>query len=256
MILLRNILQELEYGKKLFAHDPEDQIADYPFEWDKFIEKLYSPDFEANTWAEDAILKALQAYTSGKQGRTDTLANMLRKLLPLKSKFPRILDPMGNTTKPPSWKMNLDWAADYPDHAWRGTRVTPAWAHGKLADPSAYRTIAISQAWTTLDGPDDNLKAYIIDDGSVTYRSKGEAMISFSESPRTALNFAKKASGNTLPVILGVSKRHPELIMNIDSMEALSEYNEAEMFLLNSTFNPDVIVFLDPWSPEYISTLV
>ena len=44
--------------------------------------------------------------------------------------------------------------------------------------------------------------------------------------------------------------------MNIDSMEALSEYNEAEMFLLNNTFNPDVIIFLDPWSPEYISTLV
>lgn len=78
---LRDILEDLDYGERLFA-DPEDS-------W-KVDPDLIKP-FEPNTEQEKQLLKALQDYFRQPSSKIDP--KMLRDLYKLRDKFPKILKP-------------------------------------------------------------------------------------------------------------------------------------------------------------------
>ena len=82
---LRDILEDLDYGERLFA-DPEDS-------W-KVDPDLIKP-FEPNTQQEKQLLKALTDYF--RQPSSEIDPKMLRDLYKLRDKFPKILKPKPGT---------------------------------------------------------------------------------------------------------------------------------------------------------------
>lgn len=262
MIRLRDILLELDYGTKLFADDKLDLQHPRAAAWDKFITRIYQPDFEPNTDAEQELLDQLAAYiTSG--DRSAKLASAMQQLLPLRSRFPHILDPSAGLGRLNDPETPIPWAEPYPDLAWRGTWAPMQWASAVVARGKRVRNISISDQYSlyhVMARTDEQVQATVIEQPGVTYKSAGERMISFSDRASVALRFMRDRLSNFrfkgVPVALGIAKTHPRLIMNPDAMNALGDnlYKESEMLLLTSTFTPDVVVFIDPYGPEYITS--
>jgi hypothetical protein len=87
--IYKNIQERLDVGDKLFAD--EGGVASLAKRWKGFIDKLYAPDYEPNTEDEEKVLAALMGYFQ--TNKSGDLGAYLKDLLPLKSKFPKILDP-------------------------------------------------------------------------------------------------------------------------------------------------------------------
>jgi hypothetical protein len=86
MIRLKNILEELEVGKVLFG-DPD--WLSRPDRW-----KDLKIPYEANTDDEKHLIQLLKRWIMEPHKAKDPeLGQKLKELLPLKSKFPRVLDP-------------------------------------------------------------------------------------------------------------------------------------------------------------------
>ena len=86
MIRLKNILEELEIGKVLFG-DPD--LMYRPNRW-----KDLNIPYEPNTDDEKHLIQLLKKWIMEPHKAKDPeLGQKLKELLPLKSKFPRVLDP-------------------------------------------------------------------------------------------------------------------------------------------------------------------
>jgi hypothetical protein len=92
--IYKNIQERLDVGDKLFA-DNEVEIKQ---DFQKFIEKVYAPDFEPNTEDENELIATFREYF--KSNKSGGLGIYLKDLVPLKSKFPKILDPRAQDSTP------------------------------------------------------------------------------------------------------------------------------------------------------------
>ena len=220
MILLKDLLKEFEYGSQLFA-DIEDENIINP----EFLDDLIAKP-EPNTEDEKKLLKALSDYFS-----KDVVKNLdidiLKKLLQLKSKFPKILDP------------NKSRNAGY---AYRGT------------------TIGIDRLLKAIDNgglSKQGYNVYVIENPKITIQSKGSTgYLSFSVEMVDAEIFAGTAStGNRyknlikqklFPITAEISSKNPNLLFNPVFVRALSGYDEEETLLIDTKYTPGAIILTDP----------
>lgn len=92
MIKLKDILSEIDFGKIPFA-DP--YAVDNPDVYSKYLQKWNYVE-EPNTEDEQAFVNDLKSYIDEPNihaHQSAHIATVLKQLLPLKSKFPGILDP-------------------------------------------------------------------------------------------------------------------------------------------------------------------
>ena len=223
IIRLKDLLKEFEYGDKLFA-DIEDENLINP----EFLGKLIAKPEEENTDDEKKLLKALNAYFS--KGVLKTIdASILEKLLKLKPKFPKILDPSASAKK--------------LKHAYRGTTVgidtlLKAINNGNLSK-AGYNT-------------------YVIENPQITIQSKGSTgYLSFSTEMVNADSFALEAAAGSriiklikqglVPITAEVSLKNANFLFNPEFIMAFSDYEEDETLLIDTKYTPSAIYMTDPY---------
>jgi hypothetical protein len=153
--LYRDIQERLDVGNKLFA-DNEVEIKQ---DFQKFIEKVYAPDFEPNTEDENELINTLKGYF--KSGESGILGVWLKELVPLKSKFPKILDPRSQDYIPAASE-ETEWVSNGGDYAWRGATM-PLDQAQKLIRDARYQ-----------HSPMFKERGFIINQPNITYISRGE----------------------------------------------------------------------------------
>jgi len=222
VIRLKDLLKEFEYGNKLFA-DIEDENLINP----EFLDKLIAKPEEENTEDEKKLLKVLSDYFSKDVLKTiDT--SILEKLLKLKSKFPKILDPSMSAKK--------------LKHAYRGTTI----GIDTLLD--AINNGNLSKA---------GYKTYVIENPQITIQSKGSTgYLSFSTEMVHADSFAYDvADGNKIikliyrglvPITAEVSLKNANFLFNPEFIMAFSDYEEDEALLIDTKYTPSAIYMTDP----------
>jgi len=224
MIRLKDLLKEFEYGNKLFA-DIEDESLINP----EILDKLIAKPEEENTEDEKKLLKVLSSYFS-KDVLKSIDVTILKKLLALKSKFPKILDPFKG-------RRGLDLA-------YRGTTIgidtlLKAINNGNLAK--------------------DGYNTYVINNPKITIQSKGSTgYLSFSVEMVDADSFAlTRMLGNRrinlikqglFPVTVEVSLKNPNFLFNTEFVRAVSEYDEDEILLIDTKYTPSAIYMTNPYS--------
>ena len=229
---LVNILRELEYGKKLFA-DPNPQALKADSKKRAKFAYLIGDEHESNTEDENEFLLGLRSFTKATIGQGVDIPSILvsnaPKLLSLKSKFPRILDPLASTNSndliatPRGKKLIL-----------RGATI-PLSTFEKLnwddyIDLSKYEFIAV---------PNPGLE--------VAPRSQ-RGIHSFTTDPRIAYNFISRQSRDTpdrVPIIIGISADDPNFVFNPDFMNTISSFTEDEVLYVGNTFKPDFFILPD-----------
>ena len=233
--LYKDIYESLNIGDKLWA----DQLfkgLQLDDQFISFLNKLYAPDFEPNTKDEDELLKALAEYFYQNTGAKD-LGKLLKGLVPLKSKFPRLLDPaqskdVGGSGKP--------WQTGYEGYAWRGATM-------KLSDLQRLipQSRLVGQA-NEKDPKKIRIDGFAIDDPNYVYKSRGGyGFTSFSLDAYTADNFKGQFDDDRVSVVYGVKLTDPNLIMNPDVSNMLSGYKEYETLYVGDKVKPDVIMVTD-----------
>ena len=234
--LYKDIYESLNIGDKLWA----DQLfkgLQLDDQFISFLNKLYAPDFEPNTKDEDELLKALAEYFYQNTGAKD-LGKLLKGLVPLKSKFPRLLDPaqskdVGGSGKP--------WQTGYEGYAWRGATM-PLKDLQRLIPQSNL----IAQA-NEKDPRKIRIDGASIDNPNFIYKSRGGyGFTSFSLDAYTADNFKGQFDDDRVSVVYGVKLTDPNLIMNPDVSNMLSGYKEYETLYVGDKVKPEVIIVQDP----------
>ena len=228
--LYKNIYEDLNVGDKLFAG--EYGVESSRRQWLQFIKKLYAPDYEPNTEDEEKVLELLINYfnynTSGELGA------YLKDLLPLKSKFPKILDPQAQGYIPASSE-ETEWVSNGGDYVWRGATM-PLDQAKKLIRNAVYTHPAFLKE-----------RGFIINQPSITYTSRGKdkGFTSFSSDLSGAIQFKGKMLTDAVSVIYGVKKSNPNLIMNPDASNSISRFMENETLYVGNNVKPDVVIIND-----------
>ena len=234
--LYKNIYEDLNVGDKLWGAEVFPGI-DLDAKFVNFLHKLYEPDFEPNTVWEDALLRNLKDYFAENTGAKD-LGPLLKGLLPLKSKFPRILDPaqskdVGGSGKP--------WQTGYEGYAWRGATM-------KLSD---LQRLIPQSTLVGIQPKKENprvlrIDGFAIDNPNYVYKSRGGyGFTSFSLDAYTADHFKGQFDDDRVSVVYGVKLTDPNLIMNPDVSNLLSNYKEYETLYVGDKVKPDVIMVTD-----------
>ncbi len=222
--IYKNIREKLNVGDKLWAE--EGGLFDY----------YYKPDFEPNTEDEKKLLKVLQDYFYKNMGAKE-LGVFLKDLLLLKSKFPKLLDPtqskdVGGSGKP--------WQTGYEEYAWRGATM-------KLSD--LQKLIPQSRLIGQVNEKDPKrirIDGFAIDNPNYVYKSRGNyGFTSFSLDAYTADNFKGQFDDDRVSVVYGVKLTDPNLIMNPDVSNLLSNFKEYETLYVGDKVKPDVIMVTD-----------
>jgi len=233
--IYKNIYETLNVGDKLWA-DEDPKSPDLDVDFIRYLKKLYAPDFEPNTKDEDELLRVLQDYFYANTGAKD-LGKLLKGLVPLKSKFPRLLDPaqskdVGGSGKP--------WQSEYEGYAWRGATM-PLKDLQRLIPQSRL----VGQA-NEKDPKRIRIDGFAIDDPNFVYKSRGDyGFTSFSLDAYTADNFKGQFEDDRVSVVYGVKLTDPNLIMNPDVSNLLSKYKEYETLYVGDKVKPDVIMVTD-----------
>ena len=221
MIKLRDILKEIDFGKIPFsdtdAVDDSDAYSTYLKKWN-YIE-------EPNTEDEQAFIEDLQSYIEEPNihsSQAAHIATVLKHLLPLKSKFPGILDP-----------------SESAKFAYRGTTIP---IKSFINSPSS------------LEGDD------LIFNVKTKLTAKGDRnFLSFSSDQYTAESFVDMAidadeeenemvRSGLIPAIVVLSTSNSNLVFNPDAINFYSatEYTggaeENEIFHVGTTLTTDKII--------------
>ena len=221
MIRLIDLLKEFEYGSQLFADPKDENLVNV-----EFLDDLISKP-EPNTEDEKKLLKTLSDYFS--QGVVKNIdLNVLKKLLQLKPKFPKILDPKKSRNA---------------GYAYRGTTIgidtlLKAIDSGKLQQQSRY--------------------IFVIDDPKITIQSKGSTgYLSFSVEMVDAEIFAVRNAHvarykdvlyqKLFPITAEISSKNPNLLFNPEFVRVLSGYDEEETLLIDTKYTPDAIYLTEPY---------
>lgn len=225
--LYKDILENLNVGDKLWADIDGEEKED----WGKFISKLYAPDFEPNTDDEKKVLKALTNYF--RTNKSGELGVYLTDLVPLKSKFPQILDPRSQDYTPASSE-ETEWVSNGGDYAWRGATMPLSQAQKLIRDAEYKHTFLFSE------------RGFVINQPNITYVSRGErGFTSFSADLKGALNFKGRMGSDSVSVIYGVKKSNPNLVMNPDASDSISVFKENETLYVGDNVQPDVVIIND-----------
>ena len=233
--IYKNIFEKLNVGDKLWADETFSglNLDTYLI---NFFKNLYAPDFEPNTKDEDELLKTLKKYYFENTGAKD-LGKLLKGLVPLKSKFPKILDPaqskdVGGSGKP--------WQTGYEGYAWRGATM-------KLSE--LQKLIPQSRLIGQVNEKDPKkirIDGFAIDDPNFIYKSRGGyGFTSFSLDAYTSYAFKGQFDDDRVSVVYGVKLTDPNLIMNPDMSNLLSKYKEYETLYVGDKVKPDVIMVTD-----------
>ena len=229
---LVNILRELEYGKRLFA-DPNPQALKADSKKRAKFAYLIGNEPEPNTEDEDEFLLGLRSFTNATIGQGVDIPSILvsnaPKLLSLKSKFPRILDPLASTNSD-----DLIATSRGKKLILRGATI-PFSTFEKLdwddyIDLSKYEFIAV---------PNPGLE--------VAPRSQ-RGIHSFTTDPKIAYNFISRQSRDTpdrVPIIIGISADNPNFVFNPDFMNTISTFTEDEVLYVGNVFKPDYFILPD-----------
>ena len=229
------LAEALNVGDKLWGAEVFPGI-DLDAKFVNFLHKLYEPDFEPNTVWEDALLRNLKDYFYENKGGKN-LGTLLKGLLPLKSKFPRILDPAqsqdgGGSGKP--------WETGYEGYAWRGATI-PLKDLQKLIPQSTLVGYSNEK-----DPKKIRIDGFAIDNPNFIYKSRGGyGFTSFSIDAYTASHFRGMYQDDRITVVYGVKLTDPNLIMNPDVSNLLSDYKEYETLYVGDKVKPDVIMVTD-----------
>ena len=224
---LEDIYEKLNVGDKLWADIEGEQRED----WGKFISKLYAPDFEPNTDDEKKVLKALANYF--RTNKSGELGVYLKDLVPLKSKFPQILDPRAQNQVPDS-SYDTEWVSNGGDYAWRGATMPLSQAQKLIRDAEYKHTPFFSN------------RGFVINQPNITYVSRGErGFTSFSSDLKGAIQFKGKMGTDAVSVIYGVKKSNPNLVMNPDASDSISVFKENETLYVGDNVQPDVVIIND-----------
>ena len=231
MIRLKDILKEIDLGKVPFA-DPE--AVDDPDAYGAYLKKWNYVE-EPNTEDEQAFVNDLQSYIEEPNIHTSQAAHMatvLKQLLPLKSKFPGILDPSKSAK-----------------FVYRGTTIP-------------IKSFINSPA--SLEGDDltFNVKTKL--------NAKGDRnFLSFSTDQYTAENFVDMAidadeneivKKGLVPAMIVLSAANPNLIFNPEAInfysdtDFMTETDENETFYVGTTLTTDKIILPSP-TARWIRTL-
>ena len=225
--LYKSIREKLNVGDKLWA----DVDGGGKKSWNDFISKLYAPDFEPNTEDEEKVLGLLMNYF--RTNKSSGLEIYLKDLLPLKSKFPKILDPQLQGYIPAASE-DTEWVSNGGDYAWRGATMPLSQAQKLIRDAEYKHTRMFSD------------RGFVINQPNITYVSRGErGFTSFSSDLRGALQFKGKMGSDAVSVIYGVKKSNPNLIMNPDASDSISMFKENETLYVGDNVQPDVVIIND-----------
>ena len=223
--IYKNIREKLNVGDKLWA-DKEG-----------FVSYVYAPDYEPDTEDEKKVIKALQDYFYKNTGAKD-LGAFLKDLLPLKSKFPKLLDPRYSDES--SHGTGKPWDNEYEGYAWRGATM-------KLSE--LQRLIPQSNLIGQVNAKDPKkirIDGFAIDDPNYVYKSRGSyGFTSFSLDSYVADNFKGQFDDDRVSVVYGIKLSNPNLIMNPDVSNILSTYAEHETLYVGNKIKPDVIIVTD-----------
>lgn len=229
---LKRLIKEFEAGDKLFADRGNN--AGSTTNWKNWIEKMYAPDYEPNTEDEDKLLTLLSAYLENPDSGDFGSALNLKDLLPLKKKFPKVLDPsVPSTARERAGGGSTDLAG-YNDHVWRGATM-------KL---STLQKLLPKGEW--FGSPAHDWSAGFVNPG-ITYKSRGSyGFTSFSQSSAQASVFKGKYDEQRVSVIIGIKNTHPKLLFTPGFMNALSRYAEYETLFVGKAVKPNIIIINDP----------
>jgi len=232
-VKLKRLIKEFEAGDKLFADRGNN--AGTTTNWKNWIEKMYAPDYEPNTEDENKLLTLLSAYLENPDAGDFGSALDLKALLPLKKKFPKVLDPSVPTT---ARELNKGLVStEYPGydkHVWRGATM-------KL---STLQKLLPKGEWAGSTAHD--WSAAFVKPG-ITYKSRGSyGFTSFSQSSAQASTFKGKYDEQRVSVIIGIKNTHPKLLFTPGFMNALSRYAEYETLFVGKDVKPDIIIINDP----------
>ena len=235
MIRLRDILQELDIGDKLWA-DEELKTVPYVISpgFRAFIKRLYEPNWEPNTDDENEILTQLMRYYHA-EGSADmngsSLGKVFSELLPLKSKFPEILDPTKYSKLKSAGTIDSSIPKAYAKHVWRGATTRQ----------SSLKSLLPNSTWEM----SNEMPGYIrIDRPNIKYTSRNNfGFSSFSFDIKTALDFKGRFDREYISTIYGIEVNNPKLLINPDVK--LSPYAEHETFYIGKSIKPDVIFISD-----------
>ena len=227
--IYKNIQERLDVGDKLFAD--EGGVASLAKRWKGFIDKLYAPDYEPNTEDEEKVLAALMGYFQ--TNKSGDLGAYLKDLLPLKSKFPKILYPQLQGYIPASSE-ETEWVSNGGDYVWRGATM-PLNQAQKLIQNAVYKHSGLISS-----------RAFITNQPNITYNSRGEkGFTSFSSDLRGAIQFKGKMGSDSVTVIYGVKKSNPNLVMNPEASNRISMFKENETLYVGDNVEPDVVIIND-----------
>ena len=225
--LYRDIQERLDVGDKLWA----DVDGGGKKSWNDFISKLYAPDFEPNTEDEEKVLGLLMNYF--RTNKSSGLEIYLKDLVPLKSKFPQILDPQAQDYIPAASE-ETEWVSNGGDYAWRGATMPLSQAQKLIRDAEYKHTRMFSD------------RGFVINQPNITYVSRGErGFTSFSSDLRGAIQFKGKMGSDAVSVIYGVKKSNPNLVMNPDASDSISMFKENETLYVGDNVQPDVVIIND-----------
>jgi len=223
--IYKNIREKLNVGDKLWADE------------EGFVSYVYAPDYEPDTEDEKKVIKALQDYFYKNTGAKD-LGVFLKDLLPLKSKFPKLLDPRYSDES--SHGTGKPWDSEYEGYAWRGATM-------KLSE--LQRLIPQSNLIGQVNAKDPKrirLDGISIDNPNLVYTSRGGyGFTSFSLDSYTASHFQGQFDNDRVSVVYGIKLSNPNLIMNPDVSNILSTYAEHETLYVGNKIKPDVIIVTD-----------
>ncbi len=224
---LEDIYEKLNVGDKLWA----DIEGEGKKSWNDFISKLYAPDFEPNTEDEEKVLGLLMNYF--RTNKSGELGVYLKDLVPLKSKFPQILDPQAQDYIPASSE-ETEWVSNGGDYAWRGATMPLSQAQKLIRDAEYKHTFLFSE------------RGFVINQPNITYVSRGErGFTSFSTDLKGAIQFKGKRGSDAVSVIYGVKKSNPNLVMNPDASDSISMFKENETLYVGDNVQPDVVIIND-----------
>ena len=221
---LNKALEELDYGKNLFADPTVKQLytqrgtTKFPplNQYQKF---LHGDTESPNTEEEIAVLTDIVNFTRENYNDIDDFKNNAKKLLSLKSKFPKMLDPkQGENT-------------------------------GKLVYRGATIPISVLQKLASKINPAIGEKGlYTIENPGIKITpSSGRGIHSFSSSLIQALDFMDVTAGKynrpkfRIPVVFAIDSSEPNLLLNPDFLDILSIFNEQEVMLIGDSFTPKEI---------------
>lgn len=229
--LFENFINELEVQDELWGD--VDKIRGGAVQYSDLF-KEFNLKKEVNTEDEDSLIVFLKKWTN-RGIKTEELGKMLKELLPLKSKFSKILDPAENKVSKKVWRATAVPIRDmiklkgWQEESYDGSG-------GSITTTAQYTYKIRSRGGFTSFTADFSTVLDFVGEVGIDNDSTVGDWCSYLESGN--LN----VSGAVMTVIFEISVDQDNLIMNPDVSNAFSAFKEYETFYIGKTVNVDKII--------------